>query len=348
MEPIYSQARPTYVWLGHGSQRNYSSIRHLQRVAYRFPLLRYMSLAYALRERATAITKLKLLWIIVKVAAINFAKYQYLYNSTFITSYMTSFDDRCEVLHILFSSLSAYKTMYNTYHTPPLYSIRSRICRFFAQSSQREGLTSSVRYSQSRMVSKSMDFPGNRFIDRGHHGLRLEVLPSGNQLCHCGLESSTNAWWDTLQFGTAHSLVNVWMNPHRMPHLILSDQRRAASTNYSFGALLKDAGIVLDKRPYFLCACLRVSNWIVAFAVSWLPFLKSSTAPICIAYPFADAGSRRGLRITLFAALSVFAPAALYLYGFIRILGSSKGLHISKHTSLFNSFPEQCQPLQTR
>jgi hypothetical protein len=140
MEPIYSQARPTYVWLGHGSQRNYSSIRHLQRVAYRFPLLRYMSLACALRERATAITKLKLVWIIVKVAAINFAaSLQYLYNSTFIASYMTSFDDRSKVLHILFSSLSAYKTMYNTYHTPPLYSIRSRICPWLFAQSPREG-----------------------------------------------------------------------------------------------------------------------------------------------------------------------------------------------------------------
>jgi hypothetical protein len=129
MEPIYSQARPTYVWLGHGSQRNYSSIRHLQRVAYRFPLLRYMSLARALRERATAITKLKLLWVIVKVAVINFAaSLQYLYNSMFIASYMTLSDDRSEVLHIIFSSRSAYKALYNTYHTPPLYSIRSRIC----------------------------------------------------------------------------------------------------------------------------------------------------------------------------------------------------------------------------
>jgi hypothetical protein len=157
------------------------------------------------------------------------------------------------------------------------------------------------------------------------------------------LESSTNAWWDTLQFGTAHSLVNVWMSIGRPPLSTHSNHQGAASTNYSFEALLKDAGIVLDKR-HFLRFCLRVSNWIVAFAVSWLPFLVIGT-PICIAYPFADAGSRRRLRKTLLAVLGFFAPAALYLYRFIliRIWASSKGLDISKHTSLFNSLPKQCQ-----
>ena len=262
--------------------------------------------------------------------------------------YMASFYDSAEVSHISILPLFVLNTVYKTNHALPYIVFGLGCSRHF------------LRSRHKRDGQSLCDVLNREWFQRAWTFQEIVLSPEAIMICGTksfhwetlvcaivALEGSTNAWWDTMQFGTAHSLVNVWMTIGRPPPSTPATQMNAASTNYSFGTLLRDAGIVLKKRPV-LRAWLQVSNWIVAFAVSWLPFLVIAT-PICIAYPFANAGSRRHLRTTLYVVLVCFAGAALYLHMsiLVHIRASLKGLDISNHTALFNPTPKQCQQLST-